>query len=164
MTKPAGPDRSDTDRIEKQITLRAPVARVWKALTDSKEFGAWFRVNLDGQFKPGGRIRGNITWPGYEHVVMDVTVERMDRERLFSFRWHPAAIDPKRDYGKEPTTLVEFRLETIDAGGRPDGGTRLTVVESGFDALPPDRRQEALRMNSVGWEVQVENIRKHVDG
>jgi uncharacterized protein YndB with AHSA1/START domain len=93
MTTPAGPHRSDTDRIEKQITLRAPVARVWKALTDSKEFGAWFRVNLDGQFKPGGRIRGNITYPGYEHLVMDVTVERMDRERLFSFRWHPAAID-----------------------------------------------------------------------
>jgi len=154
MTKP-----SETDRIEKQITLRAPRVRVWKALTDAKEFGAWFRVNLDGQFAPGRRIRGNITYPGYEHLIMEATVERMDRERLFSFRWHPAAVDPKRDYSAEATTLVEFRLEES-----PDGGTRLTVVESGFDALPPDRRQEALRMNSGGWEIQVENIRVHVGG
>lgn len=150
---------TNTDRIEKQITLRAPVARVWKALTDAKEFGAWFRVNLDGQFAEGKRIRGPVTYPGYEHLVMDVMVERMDRERLFSLRWHPAAVDPKRDYSQEPTTLVEFRLEPA-AGG----GTRLTVVESGFDALPPDRRQEAFRMNSGGWDIQVENIRAHVGG
>jgi uncharacterized protein YndB with AHSA1/START domain len=149
---------SDTDRIEKQVTVQAPVARVWKALTESKEFGAWFRVDLDGPFAEGKRIRGNITFPGYEHLTMEATVERMDRERLFSFRWHPAAIDPKRDYSREPTTLVEFRVEA--AGG----GTRLTLVESGFDALPQGRRQEAFLMNSEGWDFQVGNLRRHVDG
>jgi uncharacterized protein YndB with AHSA1/START domain len=152
--------RSDTDRIEKQITLRAPVARVWKALTDAKEFGAWFRVDLDGEFAAGRRIRGNVTFPGYEHLKMDLTVERMDRERLFSFRWHPAAMDPKRDYSAEPATLVEFRLEAIEE----KAGTRLTVVESGFDALPPDRRQEAFRMNSGGWDIQAGNLRAYLEG
>jgi uncharacterized protein YndB with AHSA1/START domain len=150
---------SDTDRIEKPIALKATAARVWKALTDSKEFGAWFRVDLDGPFAEGKHIRGNITFPGYEHLVMEATVERMDRERLFSFRWHPAAVDPKRDYSREPTTLVEFRLEAAQGGG-----TKLTLVESGFDALPKDRRQEALLMNSGGWDFQAENIRRHVDG
>lgn len=149
---------SPTDRIEKEVILRAPVARVWKALTDAQEFGAWFRVKLDGRFAPGERTRGRFTFPGYEHLVMEVTVERMDRERLFSFRWHPAAMDPKRDYTKEPTTLVEFRLAPA-----PDGGTRLTVIESGFDALPEDRRDAAFRMNSGGWDFQAGNLRAHVD-
>lgn len=149
---------SDTDRIEKQIDLRAPLSRVWKALTDTKEFGTWFGVSLDGRFAPGQPIRGRITIPGYEHVRMEVTVEKMEPQTLFSWRWHPAAIDPKVDYSKEPTTLVEFRLAEIP------GGTRLTVVESGFDRIPASRRDEAFRMNSGGWAAQVENIRKHVVG
>ena len=149
---------SETDRIEKQIVLRAPVARVWKALTDAGEFGAWFRVRLGGPFAPGRRVTGPITHPGYEHVTLDVTVEKLEPERLFSFRWHPAAVDPKKSYDHEPATLVEFRLEKVE------GGTRLTVVESGFDALPANRRDEAFRMNSGGWAVQVESLRRHVDG
>lgn len=150
--------QTSTDRIEKQIELRAPRSRVWRALTDAKEFGAWFRVNLEGPFVVGKRVKGAITYPGYEHVTMDVIVERMDAERLFSFRWHPHAVDPKFDYSSEPTTLVEFRLEdSVD-------GTKLTVIESGFDRIPPGRRDEAFRMNARGWEGQVENLRRHVAG
>lgn len=147
-----------TDRIQKTILLRAPRARVWRALTDAEEFGAWFRVKLEGGFAVGKRVRGKITYPGYEHLAMDVTVERMDELRLFSFRWHPAAVDPKVDYSTEPTTLVEFSLEEVA------GGTRLTVAESGFDRIPPGRRAEAFRMNSEGWDIQVQNIQRHVAG
>ncbi len=147
-----------TDRIEKKILLRASKERVWRALTDSREFGAWFRVNLEGQFAVGQRIRGKITYPGYEHLTMDVMVEKMDQEKLFSFRWHPGAVDPKVDYSKEPSTLVEFRLEETK------GGTMLTVIESGFDQLPPERREEAFRGNEKGWTIQMENIKRHVDG
>ena|SRR5436190_8481941 len=149
---------SDTDRIEKEIVLRAPRARVWKALTDTKEFGAWFGVRFDGQFAAGRPIRGRITIPGYDHLTMEVTVEKLEPESFFSWRWHPAALDPKVDYAKEPTTLVEFRL--ADA----PGGTRLTVVESGFDRIPAARRDEAFRLNSGGWAAQAENIRRHVEG
>src|SRR5258708_15301079 len=137
-----------TDRIEKKILLRAPRARVWRALTDAQEFGAWFRVKLEGGFAVGQSVRGKVTYRGYEHVTMEATVERMDAQKLFSFRWHPCAVDPKVDYSSEPTTLVEFRLE--DAAE----GTRLTIVESGFDRIPSGRRDEAFRMNSGGWEVQ----------
>ena len=147
---------SQTDRIEKQILLRAPIARVWSALTRAEEFGAWFRVKLQGEFAVGRPIRGQMTYPGYEHLTMEVTVERMDPERLFSFRWHPGAVDPGVDYSGEPTTLVEFRLETV-----PEG-TKLTMVESGFDQVPASRRSEAFRMNSDGWAIQMENIRRHV--
>ncbi len=147
-----------TDRIEKKILLRASKERVWRALTDSREFGAWFRVNLEGQFAVGQRIRGKITYPGYEHLTMDVLVEKMDQEKLFSFRWHPGAVDPKVDYSKEPSTLVEFRLEETK------DGTMLTVIESGFDQLPPERREEAFRGNEKGWAIQMENIKRHVDG
>jgi uncharacterized protein YndB with AHSA1/START domain len=147
---------TDTDRIEKTILLRVSRSRVWRALTDSKEFGTWFRVDLEGPFVPGGRVTGHITHPGYEHIIMDVVVQRMDAERLFSFRWHPYAIDPKVDYSSEPTTLVEFRLED------EPGGTRLTVVESGFDGIPPARRAEAYRMNDGGWAEQVRNLERHV--
>lgn len=147
-----------TDRIEKQVLLRATKSRVWRALTDAQEFGTWFRVKLEGQFAVGQRIRGKITYPGYEHLTMDVMVERMDKEKLFSFRWHPGAVDPKVDYSAEPSTLVEFRLEEAE------GGTRLTVVESGFDQLPPERRTEAFRQNEQGWGGQMENIKRHVDG
>jgi uncharacterized protein YndB with AHSA1/START domain len=147
-----------TDRIEKQILLRTPQSRVWRALTNAEEFGAWFRVKLEGPFSPGEWTRGNITWPGYEHITMEVKVERMEAEALFSFRWHPYAIDPKVDYSGEPTTLVEFRLESAE------GGTLLKVVESGFDQLPAHRRDEAFRMNDGGWKQQLANIERHVTG
>ena len=147
---------TSTDRIEKTIQLRAPVSRVWRALTDAAEFGGWFRVKLEGAFVVGATVRGQITYPGYEHLRMEVLVERMDRERLFAFRWHPAAVDPGVDYSGEPTTLVEFRLEEVA------GGTRLTVVESGFDRIPAARRAEAFRMNEGGWAEQLLNIERHV--
>jgi uncharacterized protein YndB with AHSA1/START domain len=147
-----------TDRIEKQISLKAPKARVWRALTDAKEFGAWFRVRLEGPFVVGQSTVGNITYPGYEHLKMEVQVEAMRGEEYFSFRWHPYAIDPSVDYSQEPTTLVEFRLESVGSG------TRLTVTESGFDRLPAGRRDEAFRMNDGGWGTQMENVHRHVDG
>ena len=144
------------DRIEKHIELKAPVARVWRALTDHREFGQWFRVKLDGPFQPGRVSRGQITYPGYEHVKWQVTVEQMEPERLFSFRWHPYAVDAAVDYSTEPTTLVEFRLEATA------GGTRLSVTESGFAAIPKQRRFEAYRMNEGGWNAQLKNIEQHV--
>jgi len=147
-----------SDRIEKRIELKAPVSRVWRALTDHREFGEWFRVKLDGPFVPGQVSTGHITHPGYEHLKWTATVRKMEPERLFSFTWHPYAIDPKIDYSSEPTTLVEFRLEATA------GGTVLTVTESGFDALPKDRRFEAFRMNERGWGAQMENIARHIDG
>lgn len=149
-------DKSNTDRIEKTIELAASPERVWRALTDYKEFGAWFRANLDGPFVAGKPTRGRITYPGYEHLVMDVLVVKMERERLFSFHWHPYAIDPQVDYSKEPPTLVEFTLE------KSATGTLLRVTESGFDALPAARRDEAFRMNSGGWTEQMKNIEHYV--
>ena len=145
-----------TDSIEKHIELKAPIARVWRALTDHEEFGAWFRVKLDGPFVLGEVSRGRITYPGYEHLKWEATVRAMEPERLFAFTWPPNATDPEVDYSGEPTTLVEFRLEATP------GGTRLTVTQSGFDALPKDRRDEALRMNEGGWEEQMRNIERHV--
>ena len=147
---------SSTDRIEQRIELKATPARVWRALTDHREFGEWFRVKLEGPFVPGSATRGHITHPGYEHLVMEVQVQRVEPERLFSFTWHPYAVDPKVDYSKEPPTLVEFTLEPRAAG------VLLTVTESGFDRLPPGRRDEAFRMNAGGWEQQVRNIESHV--
>jgi len=147
----------NTDRIEKRIELAAPVDRVWRALTDHREFGAWFGVKLDTPFGPGKTARGQITHPGYEHVKWEVVVERMDPERLFSFRWHPYAVDPAVDYSKEPQTLVEFRLE------KSARGTLLRVTESGFDKIPEGRRRaEAFRMNEGGWTDQMKNIEHHV--
>ncbi|GAB1582779.1 SRPBCC family protein [Phyllobacterium phragmitis] len=145
-----------TDRIEKNIELNAPIERVWRALTDHEEFGAWFGVRLDGPFVPGEIARGRITHPGYEHVKWEATIKRMDRPHYFSFTWHPYAVDPDVDYSGEKPTLVEFRLEPISAG------TRLTVVESGFDALPAHRRPDALRMNEEGWAGQMKNIEAYV--
>ncbi|HJZ30711.1 MAG TPA: SRPBCC family protein [Hyphomicrobiaceae bacterium] len=145
-----------SNSIEKQIDLKAPVARVWRALTDHREFGAWFRVELDGPFAVGRVSRGHITYPGYEHIKWEVTIEKMEPERLFSFSWHPYAVDPAIDYSKEPTTLVEFRLEPIASG------TRLFVTETGFDAIPKERRFEAFRMNEGGWSAQLTNIERHV--
>jgi uncharacterized protein YndB with AHSA1/START domain len=147
-----------TDRIEKKVLLRASVARVWRALTDHEEFGAWFRVALESPFVPGKATRGKLLYPGTEHLTMEATVVEMMEPRVFSFRWHPYAIDPSVDYSSEPTTLVEFRLE------EGEGGTWLTVVESGFDHVPSKRRAEALRMNDAGWSIQLENVAKHVAG
>jgi uncharacterized protein YndB with AHSA1/START domain len=144
------------DRIEKTIELKAPVSRVWRALTDHHEFGKWFRVRLDGPFVSGQVSRGHITYPGYEHVRWEAVVVKMEPERLFSFGWHPYAIDPKEDYSAEPPTLVEFTLEKTATG------TLLRIVESGFDKLPSRRRDEAFRMNDKGWSIQVENIAQHV--
>jgi uncharacterized protein YndB with AHSA1/START domain len=147
---------SSTDRIEKKIELKAPLARVWRALTDYKEFGGWFRVNLESPFVPGKATRGKITYPGYEHLVMEVVVQKMETERLFSFHWHPYAVDPNADYSKETPTLVEFKLENTPAG------TLLIVTESGFDSIPAARRDEAFRMNSGGWSEQLKNIETYV--
>ena len=144
------------NRIEKQVELQAPVARVWRALTDHREFGEWFRVKLDGPFVPGQVSRGRITYPGYEHVVWQATVKEMTPQSVFSFTWHPYAVDPKVDYSAEPPTLVEFRLTPVA------GGTLLVITESGFDHIPAHRRMEALRMNTMGWDSQAENIAQHV--
>ena len=145
-----------TDRIEKQIFLRAPRPRVWRALTDLGQFQRWFGAVLDTPFAPGSRSRGHVTEKGYEHVQMDIEVERMEPEHTLTYRWLPFAVDAKRDYSKESKTLVEFTLEEVD------GGTRLTVVESGFDLVPADRREEAFRMHTGGWEGQLKNIEKYV--
>ena len=145
-----------TDRIEKQVVLRAPRSRVWRALTNAEEFGAWFGVKLRGGFTTGARVQGQITYPGYEHVTMDIAIVRFDPESDFSWRWHPNAIEPDVDYSKEPMTLVEFHLEEVA------GGTRLTVVESGFDGIPLARRAQAFEANDGGWAEQLLNIGRHV--
>ena len=148
---------TSTDRIERKILLKAPLARVWRALSDAKEFGDWFGVDFKRKtFVAGESVHGQITYPGYEHIVMEVFIERMVPERLLAWRWHPAAIDPAVDYSQEPTTLVVFELE------EGDGGVLLSVVESGFDKVPPARRATAFRMNSSGWDEQMKSIQKHV--
>ena len=148
---------STTDRIEKQIVLRAPPSRVWHAVSDADEFGTWFRCKLESPFRAGATVRGHITYPGYEHLKMELRIERIEPERLLSFRWHPYAVDPDVDYSAEPTTLVEFRLEAADGGG-----TLLTILESGFDQIPPSRRDLAFRMNDGGWTEQAQNLQRHV--
>jgi uncharacterized protein YndB with AHSA1/START domain len=147
---------TNTDAIEKTVMLRAPRSRVWRAITNAKEFGEWFRVKLEGSFAEGAITRGTITYPGYEHLTMEMQVERIEPERYFAYRWHPYAVDPNVDFSSEPTTLVEFRLEEAD------GGTVLTVVESGFDRIPLARRAEAFRMNDGGWTEQMKNIERYV--
>ena len=143
-----------TDRIEKTVIVKAPRSHVWRAISDAKLFGQWFKVQLDGEFKAGTTINGTITYPGYEGLTLEMVVERIEPERFFSYRWHPG--DPKHDYRAEPMTLVEFTLEDVP------GGTRLTIVESGFDKIPLSRRAEAFRMNEGGWTEQVENIQRYV--
>lgn len=149
-----------SDRIEKRIELNAPVSRVWRAITDYREFGEWFRVKLDGPFVSGQVSRGQITHPGYEHLKWVVRVQKMEPEQLFSFTWgHPKSIeksDYSQDDGEELTTLVEFRLQKTATG------TLLLLTESGFDQLPDDRRAEAFRRNDGGWTEQMNNIKKHV--
>ncbi len=146
----------DEDRIDKQIELKAPRPRVWRALTDYQEFSEWFRVKLESSFVPGQITHGQIAIPGYEHVRMEVEVQEMKPEHFFSYTWHPYAIEPGLDYSAERPTLVEFHLEeTAD-------GTLLRVTESGFSKLPAARREEAFRMNEGGWADQLENIARHV--
>jgi uncharacterized protein YndB with AHSA1/START domain len=137
------------------LIARPPKPEV-RALTNAEEFGTWFRVKFDGAvFAPAAVVKGHITYPGYEHYRFEATIERIEPERLFSYRWHPYP-DPAADYSGEPTTLVEFRLEEVP------GGTQLTVVESGFDRIPLPRRAEAFRMNEAGWAEQLSNIERHV--
>jgi uncharacterized protein YndB with AHSA1/START domain len=147
---------NSTDRIEKEIVLRAPRSRVWRALTNVDEFGAWFGVKLEGTFSPGARVHGQIMLPDHGPVIIDMAIERMDPESRMSYRWHPYPVGSGVDYSSEPTTLVEFQLEEIA------GGTQLTVVESGFDRIPAARRAEAFHMNDAGWAEQLENIARYV--
>jgi len=146
--------------IEKRIELKAPISRVWRALTDYREFGEWFRVKLDGPFVPGQVSRGQITYPGYEHVKWEAVVQKMEHERLFSFTWpHPNSlekVDCPPDYSGAPTTLVEFRLE------KTASGTLLVLTESGFDKLPGDRRLEAFQRNDGGWTEQMKNVENYL--
>ena len=148
------------DQIEKQIELKVAVSRVWRALTDYREFGEWFRVKLEGPFVVGQVSRGYMTYPGYEHVKWEAVIQKMEPERLFSFTWpHPKSFDKAEytgEYSTESTTLVEFRLE------KTASGTLLVVTESGFDKLPEDRRLEAFRRNEGGWTEQMKNIEKYV--
>ncbi len=156
-----------TDRIEKKILLRAPRKRVWRALSDSAEFGTWFGMKFDGSFTPGARVRGVISptkvdaevgqaQKQYEGFPFEITIEQMEAERLLSFRWHPSAVDRKVDYSAEPTTLVSFAME--DAAG----GVMLTVTESGFDRIPLERRAKAFSSNERGWSMMVKVIEKYV--
>lgn len=147
---------TETDRIEKKIILRAPRSRVWRAITNAEEFGKWFGVKLEGKFVEGAAIRGKVTYPGYEHLTMEVEVDRIEPERYFAYRWHPYAVNPAVDYSLEPMTLVEFRLD------ESDGGTLLTIIESGFDRIPLARRAEAFSKNEQGWTERTRNIERHV--
>jgi uncharacterized protein YndB with AHSA1/START domain len=148
---------TSTDRIERKVLIKATRARVWRAVADAAEFGSWFGVDFKGKtFVAGKSVQGKITYPGYEHLTMEVLIDQMVPERLLSWRWHPAAIDPAVDYSQEPTTLVVFELEEVE------GGVMLSVVESGLDKIPLERRATVLRMNSSGWDAQMENVKKHV--
>jgi uncharacterized protein YndB with AHSA1/START domain len=150
----SAPSSTSTDRIVKTALLKAPRSKVWRALTDSAAFSSWFGCELGEPFVPGARVRGPVTEPGYEHLMMDITIGEVQPERLFSWRWHPGGdsdIDPS-----EPMTTVVFELEEV-----PEG-TRLTVTETGFDRIPPSRRGKAYRENKEGWDGQIENLRNHV--
>ena len=167
-----------SDRIEKRVTLRAPISRVWRALVDAQEFGQWFGVKLQGNFVAGKTVTGIFDKELNEAAIIEYqkslglkpskvkmpekdavfcTVERIEPERFFSFRWIPYGIDAEADFKNEPTTLVEFRLEQV-----PEG-TLLTITESGFDRVPAHRRERAFRMNEGGWAGQAENIKKYVE-
>lgn len=148
---------TSTDRIERSIHIKAPRSRVWRALSNAEEYGHWFGANLKGQtFAPGQHVRGPMDAScGHDNVIFDALIERVEPEHLLSYRWHPYAVDQAIDYSIEQRTLVTFTLK--DAAE----GTLLTVVESGFDQVPPGRRLEAFRMNSAGWEAQLKNIDRH---
>ena len=146
----------NTDKIEKKTVLKAPLAPVWQAISRASEFGAWFRLALEGEFVEGASIRGRITHPGYEHLTAELFIEAIRAPTYFAYRWHPYAVDPRIDYASEPTTLVELELREV-----PDG-TELTLRESGFDRIPPGRRPEAFRMNEQGWSAQLHNVAEYV--
>jgi uncharacterized protein YndB with AHSA1/START domain len=143
--------------IERSIDIAAPVSKVWAAIADHKAFGSWFGVVLDQPFAPGQPSTGFITSPGYEHLRWTATVAEVVPERLLSFYWHPYAIDPAVDYSGEQSTLVEFHLEPVATG------TRLTVIESGFDHVPEARRATAYLMNSKGWEIQLSRVKSYAE-
>ncbi|MDB5802320.1 MAG: hypothetical protein JWL63_3259 [Rhodocyclales bacterium] len=150
---------ASTDRIERSVVIQAPRDRVWKALSNAETFGTWFGANLKGQqFVPGQRTQGPLTIANLEHVKFDVIVERVEPKNMMSYRWHPAALDPSMDYEQEPRTLVTFTLADL-----PGNQTRLTVVETGFDNVPPNRRLEAFRMNSNGWGWQADNVKRYAE-
>jgi len=149
---------TDTDRIEKRVFLKAPQSKVWRAIADSQQFGEWFKVKFDEPFRQGATIVGRITNPGYENIKLEMVVEKIQPESYFSYRWHPYGIDKTRDYSAEPMTLIEFTLEEAN------GGTNLTIVETGFDSIPLERRAEAFRMNNNGWSGQIKNIERYVTG
>lgn len=145
-----------TDRIEKRFEVTAKRSRVWRAISDAGEFGAWFGMTLDRPFAAGATVLGRLTIPGYEHISLEIQVERVEPEGYFSYRWHPYPMNPKVDYSAEPTTLVEFRLEETA------GGTVVMITESGFDRLPSSRRAEAFRMNEAGWTGQSRKLASYV--
>ncbi|WP_394848492.1 SRPBCC family protein [Pendulispora brunnea] len=169
---------SSLDKIEKRVTLRAPLSRVWRAISNAEEFGRWFGIELDGAFAVGKSLRGKFDANLKEEAILEYqkkvglppskvkmpdedmvfcTVERIEPEHYFSFRWVPYGIDAEADPKNEPTTLVEFRLEKVAEG------TSLTIVESGFDRVPAHRRERAFRMNEGGWAGQAENVKKYVE-
>jgi uncharacterized protein YndB with AHSA1/START domain len=145
-----------TNRIDKRIEVKAPVSRVWRALTDYQQFGEWFCAKMDGPFLPGQVVRGVTTYPGHEGHQFDVVVQKIEPERLFSFTWHPYAVDTKIDYSKEPPTLVEFKLE------QTEDGTVILLSESGFEKVPESRRLEAFRKNDEGWTEMIESLANYV--
>jgi uncharacterized protein YndB with AHSA1/START domain len=156
-----------TDRIEKKILLRAPRKRVWRALSDSAEFGSWFGMKFDGPFVPGAKMRGAIVpttvnaevakaQKAYEDLPVEITIEQMEPERLFSFRWHPYAVERGVDYSHETTTLIVFALEEVA------DGILLTVTESGFDRIPLARRAKAFTANEQGWGMVVKLVEEYL--
>ncbi len=143
-------------RIEKQIELDAPVSRVWQALTNYKEFGEWFGFKFESQYAPGQVVVAPLTISGLEHIKVEIAFQKMEAEKYFSYTWHPYALDPQIDYSKEQPTLVEFKLE------KSGNGTLLLVIESGFEKIPENRREEAFRKNDGGWTWQLNNIKEYV--
>lgn len=157
-----------SDRIEKEVTLRAPLDRVWRAVANADEFGRWFGVRFDGPFVAGESVTGVITPTEVDDEVAAAQephagkksvwhVVAVEPQRRLAFRWHPYAVEPGADYADEPTTLVEFTLTDTA------GGVLLRIVESGFDNIPDDRRAEAFEANSGGWEAQTKLVRKYLD-
>ena len=154
-------------RIEKKIVLRAPLERVWHALTDPDEFASWFGIRVDGPFQPGARMRGTIVGTSVDPAIAEAqrqhagipfefTIDRLEPPRLFSFRWHPHAIERGVDYSHEPTTLIVFTLQETAQG------VLLTVTESGFDQIPLERRAKAFEANDQGWGMIMGLIEKHL--
>lgn len=162
-------DAKTPDRIEKQVLLRAPRAKVWRALSNSAEFGLWFGMKVEGPFVAGATVRGVIMpttvneevakmQKAYEGKAFELQIVKVEPERIFSFRWHPYAVEREVDYAKEPTTLVVFELHDAE------GGVLLTVTESGFDQIPLERRAKAFKSNDGGWAKQMELINVYVTG